>query len=446
MAKILLSFFSGIRHDNEYKIGVFYEGLSNALKRNGNDVLQLVTSDFLPTPWGGNNKSSIYHKKYVTNSIKKFNPDLIISFNNSLVDGVEKAFDCPIIIWDSDSLKYFNNKNQLLKNKDRYIFFAFSSNGINDYKACGISNAYLIKTASEIFHEKLEKKYNISFIGSTFFNNQQLSLKYYHDKKTKDFNKKTHFLSASHRSLILNSLLKNGLAIFGTRDWLIYQNFNDLFSNSYKDLAVWSLAHNQDIYNRSNFSLNITHKQNISGMPFRVADILRSDSLLITEYKSDFFTDSQIKNNELDIFKKYTVYDSYIDVNEKIKYLEVNKSLLSELKQIQFDIGKLYSWDLRLKEIQQITNIKMLNNLDASPKDTSRNQVSRVKYKKDYYDFFMFILIKIFNFFKFKNKTNKKNNSDTWEFLRYFKYKIIKSIIIQQKLKKNDINYQKEYK
>ena len=125
MAKILLSFFSGIRHDNEYKIGVFYEGLSNALKRNGNDVLQLVTSDFLPTPWGGNNKSSIYHKKYVTNSIKKFNPDLIISFNNSLVDGVEKAFDCPIIIWDSDSLKYFNNKNQLLKNKDRYIFLHF---------------------------------------------------------------------------------------------------------------------------------------------------------------------------------------------------------------------------------------------------------------------------------------------------------------------------------
>ena len=91
MSKILITFFSGISHNNETQVASFYDGLSKALTRNGNKVLLLVTNDFLPKAWNGYNKPSNYHKNYIHNKIKEFDPDLIINFNNSFIEDVENT-------------------------------------------------------------------------------------------------------------------------------------------------------------------------------------------------------------------------------------------------------------------------------------------------------------------------------------------------------------------
>ena len=436
MSKILISFFSGVSQNDETQVAPFYDGLSKALTRNGNKVLLLVTNDFLPKPWNGYNKPSRYHKNYIHNKIKKFDPDLIINFNNSFIEDVENIVDCPIIVWDSDTFQYFNEKEKLIKNKDRYTFLTFSSQGKKDYENVGINKNFLVKIGSEVQSKKMEKKYNISFIGNPFFNYTEKSFDFYklqNDSKKKD----SFYLSGVKRFKILEKLLKSGLAIFGPREWLILQNFNLNFSNCYKDENVFSHSHNELIYNRSNFSINIPHEQNITGMPFRVADIVRSDSLLITEYKSDFFSDLLFKK-ELDFLKRYIVYESENDVKSKIEYLTNNKQLLIELKEAQAKIGKLYSWDSKIKEIQEITSINIFDQNKNNSNLIKDEKPLRINYKKDYYEIFFIIYIRIFysnnKFFRFiRHKIN------------FLKYKYLRSLLLIQKGKK-DPNNKKEYK
>ena len=441
MSKILISFFSGLYHNDEIQVGTFFDGLSKALIRNGNEVLLLATDDFLPVAWNGYNRPTRYHKNYIQSKIKKFDPDLIITFNNSFIEGVERIVNCPIIVWDSDTFQYFNEKEKLIENKDRYTFLSFSTQGIKDYKKVGIEKSFLVKIGSEVQSKKMEKKYNISFIGNPFFNSTEKCYDFYklqNDLKKKD----SFFLSGVKRLRILEKLLESGLAIFGPREWLILQNFNINFSNCYKDENVFSHSHNELIYNRSNFSINIPHKQNITGMPFRVADIVRSDSLLITEYKSDFFNDLSFQK-ELDFLKKNIVYVSENDVKSKIEYLTNNKQLLTELKEAQAKIGKLYSWDSKIKEIQEITNINIFSENKKNSNLIKKEQTLRINHKNDYYDFFIIFYIKIINFCKkrFNNKFFKLIERK----INYIKYKYSRSLLLIKKIKKNP-DIKKEYK
>ena len=172
-------------------------------------------------------------------------------------------------------------------------------------------------------------------------------------------------------------------------------------------------------------------------MPFRVADIVRSDSLLITEYKSDFFNDLSVKK-ELDFLKRYIVYESENDVKSKIEYLINNKQLLNELKEAQAKIGKLYSWDSKIKEIQEITSINIFDQNKNNSNLIKDEKPLRINYKKDYYEIFFIIYIRIFysnnKFFRFiRHKIN------------FLKYKYLRSLLLIQKGKK-DPNNKKEYK
>ena len=441
MSKILISFFSGFYHNDEIQVGTFYDGLSKALIRNGNKVLLLATDDFLPIAWNGYNRPSRYHKHYIHNKIKKFDPDLVITFNNSFIEGAEHIVNCPSIVWDSDTFKYFNEKEKLIKNKERYTFLSFSTQGIKDYQNVGIDKSFLVKTGSEVQSKKIEKKYNISFIGNPFLNSIEKSYEFYKNK-IENSKKDISYLSGVKRYRVLEKLIDSDLAIFGPREWLFFQNVNINFSNCYKDENVFSFMHNEKIYNRSNFSINITHTQNITGMPYRVADIVRSDSLLITEYKSDFFNDS-LKQKEFDFLKQYIVFETENDVKSKIEYLKNNKQLFTELKETQAEIGKLYSWDNKIKQIQEITKVKIFDQNKNNSNLIKEEKTLRINHKNDYYEMFFIIYIKIINFCKIR-----LNN----KFFRFFeninymlKYKYSKSLLLIKKRKK-DLNNKKEYK
>ena len=54
---------------------------------------------------------------------------------------------------------------------------------------------------------------------------------------------------------------------------------------SYRNKTVYSLKHNEDIYNSSKIGININHLQAIEGFSWRVCDILASNACLVTEYR-----------------------------------------------------------------------------------------------------------------------------------------------------------------
>jgi hypothetical protein len=94
-------------------------------------VYSFITNKILCDPWNGNNVSiSKNVDSEAELKLKKFKPDLIISFNNSKPSFVEK-FDCPIVIAEADIAQYFSHQNLIKKNVDRYHFFYFTNNGKN---------------------------------------------------------------------------------------------------------------------------------------------------------------------------------------------------------------------------------------------------------------------------------------------------------------------------
>jgi hypothetical protein len=54
--------------------------------------------------------------------IHDFRPDICFIFNNSFYD-ISQVVDCPIIIYEVDSPRYFANKDNIRKHPDRYLYF-----------------------------------------------------------------------------------------------------------------------------------------------------------------------------------------------------------------------------------------------------------------------------------------------------------------------------------
>jgi hypothetical protein len=129
MANVILTHFSGIFTRGEYKSSCYYDGIVRSLLEMGHDVLHILTSDFLVRSWNGSNTpySRSVHE-LALNKIKAFKPDIIISFNNSSIAGIEDVVDCPIAVWDADSFQFFNDKETLIKKQDRWSEPDFSDN------------------------------------------------------------------------------------------------------------------------------------------------------------------------------------------------------------------------------------------------------------------------------------------------------------------------------
>ena len=178
MANIVITHFSGIFRDGGFQSSCFFDGLIKGFREEGHNVLQVITSDFLAHPWNGTNRPiSSGIQAQVIDKIKAFKPDLIISFNNSSINGIEDAVNCPIALWDADTVRFFNNKDYIKKNTDRFFYLAFSSHGVNDYKTyfnAPENRIGRVPVATEVRAVSEEKKYNISFIGNPFFSSESI--------------------------------------------------------------------------------------------------------------------------------------------------------------------------------------------------------------------------------------------------------------------------------
>ena len=319
MARIFISFFNGVKDENDTNaIPCFFEAFINGLKKYGNDLFVFHHKTFFFT--------TEKIPDYALQQIKEFNPELIILFNNNFYN-ISDYFDCPIVIYEVDSVLHYGNKDVIRRNPDRYKYIVAQESSkeaiISEF---GVSKENILNLPffTEIYNEKIPNKTNISFIGTLFYpskngsyiwndlqklnpseeEKQQLkllleavrqnpfarkeelydNLRISSEKIQKIFDMlfAVASISAADRLQILRAVADLGLSLYGTPTWGTKISEDMDLVLSYNNQKVYSLKHNQDIYNSSKLSININHIQAKENFSWRVCDIMASNSCLVT--------------------------------------------------------------------------------------------------------------------------------------------------------------------
>lgn len=387
MAKIFASFFNAISDPkNKDAMPCFYDAFLNSLKDNGNDVLYYSNLFF--------NKNINKTPKDFLEKIKIFNPDLIILFNNACFD-ISNEFDCPILIWEVDSYFYFSNIDKIKLNPNKYKYIVpqnISIEKIKDFFGVNSKNIYLLPPSSSVVAQKIEQKSNITFIGTRFGTNNIVSkfinsepneneidqykkiLKYvetYPFSTDKDILKEfkvnsekikkylsikniVEDISAKNRIQTLSAVADLGLSIYGTESWKNNLEYNPELYLSYKNKSVYSLKHNQDIYNSSKIGININHAQAQDSFSFRVCDIMASNACLVTQPRKEL--------NRLFPKIKIPTYNNPYEAYSVCKKLLNNINLREDIVlSCQEMINNHYRFKHRIKDLEGITNVSLFS-------------------------------------------------------------------------------------
>ncbi|MCH9753759.1 MAG: hypothetical protein K0T99_02525 [Alphaproteobacteria bacterium] len=291
--------------------GPFHEQFINSLKKNGNSILLMRVNDFTEYYKGSNNLRGDISYRNLKKKIQNFDPDIVFSFNNTMCgDIIFKHLTCPIMVFGADSPPTWIDTNSIKNNASRCHVLHFSKSTINLAKDIGINNNHVIGYASDMEPEEKRKKYNISFIGTRFSSQR---VEYFYQRNNIHKNQKLYevlkkmeekldpkvqfsglryidlmaFFSASTRNYIINSVADLGLGLFGSKDWISNSNCSYHMLKSYKGDNVITMQDNQNVYNQSKISINISHVQSdTDNMPFRVCDIMSTNSVLVSDEKT----------------------------------------------------------------------------------------------------------------------------------------------------------------
>ena len=404
MTRIFVSFFSGVNDPlNKAAIPCFYESFLNGLKKTGCEVLAYVTKAF----------AADYKKipDELLCKIKKFDPELIILFNNAFYD-ISNKFECPILIYEVDSPLYYSNKEAIKQKPDRYKFAVCqeeSAKILNNEFKVNQKNILQASFFSEVINEKLDYKRNICFIGTKFASSKNKTpyvkfleknpnieekkefinlldkiknnpfaddIAFNSSKIEEIFNKNEliFYLSDFYRTKTLSNISDLGLEIFGTKSWS-----EDYFNEPYLILnfnptPVYSLKHNQDIYNSSKIGININHLQAKQGFSWRVCDIMASNSCLVSEYKPNldkYFSELKIPS-----------FTNPYEAREVVKRLLNNENLRQD---IVFASNEIIDKKFRFKNIKEqlecAFNIKLSGNSSKVDIIVEEPKVRKIKLK-----------------------------------------------------------------
>ena len=384
MAKIVLSFYNAVLKANLSEMPCFYEGFVKGLLDAGNNVL--VFSDY------GRKRPHAKDKALVSEAIKKFNPDVVIAFNNYGPD-YANLVDCPIIVYEVDSPIFYENTNSIQNFPSRYKFIVCqleSRSFLTEHFNVPTKNIWYTPFFSEVKACNTIKHFNISFIGSPFSNghphwlewgirqkkiSNKLKLLYLDllsdirknpfdvmvAKSSKykalcldisDVYKLIGDLSAEKRIMTLSSVADLGLTIFGPKEWKKVVQLNPNMFFAYNPKRLFSLKQNQDLYNASKICLNINHLQAKSGFSWRVCDIMASSGCLVTEYNPCFKS----------LFPKVPIptFTNRFEAREKCVYLlREDNYRLEIIEKCQTMIDQNYRFKNILPIIQDAANIKL---------------------------------------------------------------------------------------
>ena len=366
MANILFIFNQAIIANDIKNLICFYDGIINSLIDSGNNVCVL---------------NKIYAKHIGRENIqriKEFNPDLIIAFNNAIFSEIIKNTQCPILVYAADTYNFFEKKDLINKYRERY-YFATTDFDTDDYEAYFQKNRLIsLHPATAIKYDNLEKRNNISFIGEPFgydvvpqeFNNKvyQALLECYKTgnydyenllkKQSIDCNLTQSQIWGAFdiRVSILNTLLELGLNLYGLY-WDRLSPLNNQLTLAFNNTPVYSLKHNQDIYNSSFININIQHPQNKGkGMAWRVYDIMASSGLLISHQSTLL---NQLTKGHVAI----PMFNSPLEAADLCRKYLKEEHLREDIISASNEFIKKYGrWEDNFEAISDITGVKLLNN------------------------------------------------------------------------------------
>lgn len=390
MAKIFISY----SYLEENKKSIFFESFIDALEKQGNEVLYLNTTGFLEKAWNGNNKlkDSINVDELLDN-IKVFSPELCITFNNSIPSAIVNILDIPIVIWHADTFMYFNDKERLKLEPGRYFYVCPFERDIKTLKKeLSISSDKILNIlpATSVKAELLDKNLNISFIGSLFR---------YHgfEGKLRDVKNREEIINAcniaksdpladieeicqqlssqdalggfSHddlitfssiqdRNMALASLYDLGMKIYGKSpyfDWLSIGQFLPNLGLCVSNEDVYTLKHNQDVYNRSRVSVSISHSQAAEGFPWRVFDVMASNSCLLSDKRQGI---ADFTKGYVDI----PMFSDPFEARKLAKALLASEELRNEIIQgSNACIEDKGRWHHRFSDIEEAVGVSLIN-------------------------------------------------------------------------------------
>jgi hypothetical protein len=384
MSRILITFYQNLIDNDVNNVICFYESLSKELSKYGNKVLLINIKLFTTT-----SLQDDFRTDELNNEIKQFNPNLIITFNNQISDSIIENTNCPIALFEADSDAFFCNKNAIPKYKDRYYMVSYYKGFSDRYKNLGFEENRIIDIhlATSINSEILEKDKNISFIGSKFVLSQDfkerfkqigvykalqefwetgspdyynLIAKYCSDK---DFSMHELFLVFDSRNYILSSVLDLGLSLYG-KDWNKGSD-NIALMSAFNKTSVFSLKHNQDIYNSSKIALSISHPQTEGyTFPWRCYDIMASSGMLISSY-------SKLLEQQTKGIVNIPMYHSPYQARELCKKYLTEPALREDIiKSSNEFIEKYGRWKDNFEKLEHLLNVKLIN---TSTDETKQN-------------------------------------------------------------------------
>jgi len=418
MARILVSGPSSVFVGSEFQFAVFYEGFIKSLLKCGNDVRAINSSNFLNKSWHGYNATSwMVDDRKLVNDIRDFDPELIIAFNHSIPQVILNNTDCKIAVWDADSIQFYNDKQYIKDNIARYIFLCFSVAGLENARqfGAGADQTHLLLAGTGIEAQDVPQDKNISFIGTRFrvpdaFISllrkegsarvlpvlDELRQQYYTDHhEILRRHKAEHFedyvdaatlaslYSTQKRNSLLNDLQELGLTIYGTLDWYDVGGTLPWLAMSYNAKQVYSLKHNQDIYNSSKICVNISHSHAVDGFPWRVMDIMASNGCLVSDKKSGL---SEFTKDYVDI-PMYESRQEAFDLCQRLLRDDIwRREVVAGSQRCIAEKGR---WESRFKELSAITNLALYQPRPAgSNEDEAQNLESAVLRLKQYQPFY----------------------------------------------------------
>ena len=387
MARILLSYFK-IQEVDQKAIHVFWDGLIKELENNGNELYVINTGYF--NTYNSNVVNNTSLNSLILEEVRKFNPELIITFNHRIPKSILDNFkDIPTIIWDGDELQYFCDLEYIKDNIDRYKLFSIVSSWEKNYLDFGFNKnqIFYIPPATAIQAKNIKQDKNISFLGSIHYHKNTISKiisENIYNKQLKkimsdyynniDFNyeklfykylgsdySKLNLQSAdlfflfNLRIIVLLNLMDLDLTICGDR-WNMILNLLPQLALNYDNKRIWTLQENEDFYNSSKISISPIHPQARGcGFPWRIFDIMASNACLVCEQSSDL---KKLTKDYVDIPMFHTPWEARELCIDILKNENKRKDIVSASQEY---INKNARWINRFRDIENILNIKIVN-------------------------------------------------------------------------------------
>lgn len=421
MARVLVCADGFFRAFSPFALEPYIESFIKVLARHGNDVLPVICQDF-QARFSWRRKLYRYQAAW---EIKKFDPEIIFTFNNAFPSSFFKYFRCPIFIVASDTPVYWSNKGLLKKYSSQYSVLYFNAGMANTLRteyAIPAKRQVLIPYSTDMHSDKsISFKKDITFIGN-FYNTDGFlfghllnalegrpepekqkvkesivrfidTLKQQQEQNDKTLECYTKLqvpgyagydltvaevfaaLTAEKRLELLSSLADMDLHIYTwAQNFKCICNFYSLFRKCHLE-PVYSAQKNERIYNESKISLSLPHAQVHTGFSWRVCDILASNAMLLANPTADL--------------QHYfggivPTYRTAAELKDKCRYFLSHEAERADIVQAcQTLIDKNHRYENVFQVVENYTGIKLLQlGLPRRVRKLYRTRVRQNRYQK----------------------------------------------------------------